>query len=123
MPRMTKKEFDKKYVDNRVVVNCKTEEEATDFLRMAHHFGYKWESGKSFLQETYFDTYGENTCYSILEGLYSEKRLYEETNRKIIEFSYDAVGVVETYISNERYNELLEAEKTLNFIKNQLGLK
>ena len=123
MPRMTKEEFDKKYVDDRAVVNCKTEKEAIDFLKMAHQFGYKWESGKSFLHETYFDTYGEDTCYSISDGLYSEKQLYEELDRKIIEFSYDAIGVVETYISNERYNELLEAEKTLNSIKNQLGLK
>ena len=123
MQRMTKEEFDKKYVDDRVVVNCKTEEEATDFLRMAHHFGYKWESGKSFLHETYFDTYGENTCYIISDGLFSEKQYYEESNKKIVEFSYDDVGVVETYISNERYNELLEAEKTLDSIKKQLGLK
>lgn len=83
---MTKKEFDEKYVGNKLVVHCKTEELANEFLKLADGFGYKWCNGHCYVGENSYQSYGENTCYSIDSGEYARKAFWVEIGYDVVEF-------------------------------------
>lgn len=44
-------------------IKCETFEEAKRLLKIAHEKGYKWFTGKSLLEESYWFRYEENTVY------------------------------------------------------------
>ena len=50
--------------DNKIAVNCKTEEEAKDFCRQMHEHGMRWCDDESFLKATEYAIHEEKTCYS-----------------------------------------------------------
>ena len=58
--------FDIDGFENReFCVNCKTENEAKEFLNLLHHCGFTWAGGDSLLRETNWDKYQEDTYYII----------------------------------------------------------
>lgn len=72
--------------DNRIVVHCKTEEEAKDFCKQMHKHRMKWCNGESYLKNTNYDMYNERTCY-YGDGEYSTRDFAEKYNYKILEWS------------------------------------
>ena len=72
--------------DNRIVVHCKTEEEAKDFCKQMHKHRMKWRNGESYLKNTNYDMYNERTCY-YGDGEYSSRDFAEKYNYKILEWS------------------------------------
>ena len=72
--------------DNKIAVNCKTEEEAKDFCRQMHEHGMKWNGGSSYLDYTNYRIYREGTCY-IAKGEYCFKNYYEKEGYTILEWS------------------------------------
>lgn len=44
-------------------INCKTQEEARELLKMAHEKGWKWATDESLIGKTRWLKYGEKTCY------------------------------------------------------------
>lgn len=72
--------------DNKIAVNCKTEEEAKDFCKQMHKHRMKWRSGESYLKNTNYDMYNERTCY-YGDGEYSTRDFAEKYNYKILEWS------------------------------------
>lgn len=72
--------------DNRIVVHCKTEEEAKDFCRQMHEQGMKWCSGGSYLENTNYNVCNKGTCY-YGNGEYSSRVFAEKYNYKILEWS------------------------------------
>jgi len=84
---MNKKQFDKRYVGKKIVVNCKTEDLANQFLKLADKFGYKWRNGKSYTDVNYYNMYEKDTCYNINGGIYGAIDYCKDNNYKIIEFS------------------------------------
>jgi len=84
---MLKEEFDNKYVSKKVVVNCKTEELANQFLKMADKFGYKWCSVQSYIGNNRWERYKDKTCYEINISSYCGIDYYKDANYKIIEFN------------------------------------
>lgn len=72
--------------DNKIAVNCKTEEEAKDFCRQMHEHGMKWSGGFSYLDYTSYRIYRERTCY-IAKGEYCFKNYYEKMGYTILEWS------------------------------------
>ena len=77
-------EFKNKY--NKVVVHCKTEEEAKDFCKQMHEHGMKWCNGESYLKNTNYNARNEGTCY-YGAGEYSSRVFAEKYNYKILEWS------------------------------------
>ena len=75
-----------KDTDNKIAVHCKTEEEAKDFCKQMHEHGMEWNNEKSYLEETYYYTHGNETCYTGC-GKYSHKHYYEEELYAILEWS------------------------------------
>ena len=83
-PKMSKEEFDKLYVGENLVVNCRTEELANEFLALANSFGYKWFSGKSYVEfKNYWVVSEENTCYNISKGTYGTTSYWLEKDYEI----------------------------------------
>nr|DAZ81586.1 MAG TPA: hypothetical protein [Caudoviricetes sp.] len=72
--------------DNKIAVNCKTEEEAKDFCRQMHGQGMKWCTGDSYLENTSYNVHNEGTCYYGI-GEYSSRVYAEKYNYKILEWS------------------------------------
>lgn len=72
--------------DNRIVVHCKTEEEAKDFCRQMHEHGMKWSNGESYLKNTNYNVRHEGTSY-YGSGEYSSRDFAEKYNYKILEWS------------------------------------
>lgn len=72
--------------DNKIAVNCKTEEEAKDFCKQMRKHRMKWRNGESYLKNTNYDMYNERTCY-YGDGEYSTRDFAEKYNYKILEWS------------------------------------
>lgn len=48
----------------KIAVNCKTEKEAEEFLKMCDKEGLEWFGGDSLTDNNCWNTYKESTCYS-----------------------------------------------------------
>lgn len=83
MKKFNWNEFKNKY--NKIVVHCKTEEEAKDFCKQMHEHGMKWCSGESYLKETNYEFYEEEMCY--IRGEFSSYQYYKSKGYKILEWS------------------------------------
>lgn len=77
-------EFKNKY--NKIVVHCKTEEEAKDFCKQMHKHRMKWWNGESYLENTNYNVRNKGTCY-YGSGEYSSRVFAEKHNYKILEWS------------------------------------
>jgi hypothetical protein len=62
------------------VVHCPTEREAEAICLLMHNAGFNWSSGKSFLEDTYWGKFKENTCYSPTTRLYNNLKDYKVNN-------------------------------------------
>lgn len=72
--------------DNKIVVHCKTEEEAIDFCKQMHKHGMVWASGSSYLSYTRYGVYRDKTCYGG-DGRYKSYDYSEKYKYKILEWS------------------------------------
>lgn len=72
--------------DNKIAVNCKTEEEAVDFCKQMHEHGMKWCGEYSYLDYTNYYIYAESTCYTA-EGKYCHENYYKKKGYTILEWS------------------------------------
>lgn len=61
------------------VVNCKTREEAVQFTYYANNLGYKWLDGSSYLDNTQWDSYKENTGYCPEMGTFGSRADFART--------------------------------------------
>ena len=72
--------------DNKIAVNCKTEEEAKDFCKRMHEHGMKWCTGKSYMEKTNYEECKGETCY-VGSGMLSSYWYYNSEGYKILEWS------------------------------------
>lgn len=74
--------------NNKIVVHCKTEEEAIDFCSQMNTHGMKWYNGDSYLKKNNWDKYKEETCYKN-NGCFASFLFYKENYKemKFIEWS------------------------------------
>lgn len=70
MRKITLKEFFES--DEILVIHCDTEENANTLLEAFDKLGEKWFGGKSYLEDNYWRSYKEETCYTN-DGVYNEK--------------------------------------------------
>lgn len=78
------------FKDERYAMHCKTAEEAKEFCNFLHKNGRKWLGGKSYSEETYFDTHKEDTAYVFNQGCFGHLRPMTCTGQPyydILEFS------------------------------------
>lgn len=72
--------------ENKIAVNCKTEEEAKDFCKRMHEHGMKWCTGKSYMEKTNYEECKGETCYTGF-GMFSSYWYYNSEGYKILEWS------------------------------------
>lgn len=76
----------KEWENKKVVMHCKTEEEAKDFCKVMHEAGKRWFSGLEYISTVRWSDYKENTCYFFNEGVFDD--LSDITQEyKILEWS------------------------------------
>ena len=68
--------------DNKIVVYCKTEEEAIDFCRQMNAHGMKWYNGDSYLKRNNWDIHKEETCYKN-DGHFASFPFYKENYKEM----------------------------------------
>ena len=79
-----------KYAGKKYVMRCKTEEEAKVFCRFLHEHGKRWNSGRSYAEETGWRYRRESTCYVFNAGLRGNIEHYRKSNYTILNFDdYD----------------------------------
>ena len=71
----------------KYAMHCNTEEEARDFCRFLDSIGRFWSADTSYAEATYYDTYGNRTCYDFNASKYSGISWYVAENYKILEWS------------------------------------
>lgn len=67
------------------VVNCRTEEAASDFCKAMHERGMAWYAGNSYLDDTNFNVYKENMCYSG-KGTFGSRGFYLKEGKTVVEW-------------------------------------
>jgi hypothetical protein len=70
--------------DNRIVVHCRTQQEANTLLSWVHSKGRTWCNGISYLNNTAWDTHKEFTCYALAFGEVSDTMVYSTTHPRYI---------------------------------------
>ena len=83
MKQITLKEFWNN--DRKLVIHCKTEEEANKLLEAFDKLGKKWGTRDSYLEYNCWNKYREDTCYDNANK-YSRFDFYKEENYIIYEF-------------------------------------
>ena len=71
------KKFNIKDYPGNVKMHCDTEEKAKVFCKYLDSVGNKWHSGKSYLEETYWNDEKENTCYAFNIGTYQSLDFFQ----------------------------------------------
>lgn len=80
----------KKYNFDGIRISCKNKEDARRLLKIAHEQGYKWNSGKSYLEEMHWYDGVKEVHYDIVKGYYND-------------FSYDTIPSPDDVISFEEF--------------------
>lgn len=71
----------------KVVMHCKTKEEAESFCQYLHENRKKWCNGETYMANTSWDIYGKNTVYVFNQGCYGSYGYCEENGYTILEWS------------------------------------
>lgn len=80
---MTLKEFWES--KEKLVIHCRTLEQANKFSAEADKLGYKWCNDASYLKDNQWTRYKELTCYNNI-GEYCDLTWYENDGYKILNF-------------------------------------
>ena len=72
--------------NDKIAVHCKTKEEAIDFCRQMHEHGMTWRNGQSYLKDTNWKIYKEETVYEG-DGSFANFGYYKNNNYTILEWS------------------------------------
>ena len=76
------------FMNERLVVNCKTKRVSDLFLKYCSLEGIQWGSGCKLTTRDYWDSYDSEICYSHCNGMsISSRSYYEEEKYKIVEFT------------------------------------
>ena len=90
-----------KFTDNdKIVVQCKTEEEAETFCNELHKLGYSWYGDETLKNNSCWDEYSEEYCYFHAADGFREKTI--------------SIGTLDEVYDNEtliQFSDLLEEDK------------
>ncbi|MEG0836234.1 MAG: hypothetical protein RR413_12410 [Christensenellaceae bacterium] len=88
------KAFDwEKFKLGEIAVHCDTEVKANEFLKQAYELGFTWSGAESLLEENYYSSHENETCYRawddscVKELTYQRMSYYQKNNYQIIEWS------------------------------------
>lgn len=79
-------DFKFKDLKGKVVIHCKTSQEANNCCDFLASIGLKWSDRISYRDITRYDGYGEETCYNVKDGMYQSMTYYEKIGYKVVEW-------------------------------------
>jgi hypothetical protein len=88
---------------DKVVMHCKTKEEAESFCQYLHENGKTWCNGDSYIGRTYWDSNGEMMAYRFNRSTYASVPYYRSEGCTILEWS-DYMG--HTVLNDTRYSKI-----------------
>lgn len=92
--------FFERWKDKKVVMHCKTYDEAKEFCKIMHENGLAWCTSESYLEEINWTPNSTETCYCFNEGTFGNVMSCEEDyGYTILEF--------ENYIFDEPTQEIV----------------
>lgn len=83
-------------IGKKIAVNCKTKEEAKEFIRIAYENGYHWLANKT-IKATNYEVYEADTCYNISSNrriYFGTKKWYNSDYYRIINFNEISINSV-----------------------------
>ena len=107
------KEFFEEWKDKYNVMWCEKEEYAKEFCRLMHENGFKWVDGQSYLEETAWDIYKEETVYEFKIGKCCNKDWYDANGYTILNF--------EDYIVKEKMTKQELVKLMVDNFSNKIG--
>jgi hypothetical protein len=96
-------DFLNEYKKQKISVNCKTEQEATEFCKWMHNKGLAWRDGEPYIGNTYWFMYESKTCYKG-NGMYGHID-YDERNGYTILSYEDLVQEEVDFMETDEFNE------------------
>lgn len=100
--------------NDNIAVHCATQEQATDFCKQMHEHGLAWHGGKSYLENTYWKIYKEETCYTGY-GAHADLEHYKNNNYTILEWSNygkeNSMNLELTNLTDEQKQQIIELAK------------
>lgn len=75
----------KRWENEKVVVHCRTEEEAIDFCQKMYNLRKKWKTGESY-KNTHWNVLKEDSCYDFNKGEIYTIGHYKSCNYTILEW-------------------------------------
>lgn len=81
-----KKKFRLEDYSGNYVMHCSTDKMAETFLKFLHKQGKSWRTGESYLEETSFKCYRNDTCYLFNKGMFCDLKCAKEFKFTILEF-------------------------------------
>lgn len=121
---MTLKEFwDSK---EKLVIHCKTLEEAKIFCKASNKLGKTWSNKKSYLDQTDWEVHRADTCYTN-EGTYSPEFWYQENGYKVLNFEdiewETKIGKINLATFDAYSFRVIESRMSVSLYKNDTLLK
>ena len=105
----------KEFLNGVVAVNCRTEDEANQFLQYCHGQELKWFGGnRSLLAMNNFNDYCERTCYELTEyGMkYGRVVYFEGENYRV--YTLDELFESESVVNEELWSEFIKDRLYVN---------
>lgn len=81
-----KKKFRLDDYSGNYAMHCSTDKMAEIFLKFLHKHGKSWRTGESYLENTDWDYYKNNTCYLFNKGMFCGLKSAKEFKFTILEF-------------------------------------
>lgn len=109
----------KGFLENKLVINCETEEEAEMFFKYLINEDCEWNGGRNLLSNTLFEQNKENTCYACSNKTitYASRQHYSYCKRKIITYKEligkpsISVKILSAYSTEELLEEIKSRTK------------
>ena len=106
----------------KLVIHCKTFEEAIIFCKASDKLGKTWSNKKSYLDQTDWEVHRADTCYTN-EGTYSPKSWYQENGYEVLNFE-DIDWETKYYAYSDAYSfRVMESRRSVSLYKNDTLLK
>ena len=100
--------------NDKIAVHCRTEEQAIDFCKQMHEHGLEWIDHQSYLKDTSWKTYKEETVYEG-DGCFANLGYYKNNNYTILEWSdYEKeknMNLELTNLTEEQKKQIIELAK------------
>ena len=74
------------YKGDNIVMRCRTQESANQFLKYLDSVGRQWRSGTKYPKNSQFAHYKDRTCYRFNRGEYGSVGYFESYEYEILEF-------------------------------------